>query len=455
MKLCKWALGVGLMLSMAGVAQAALPGRDSQDTPLPSLAPMLEQVTPAVVNIATSASAPMRDNPLLQDPFFRRFFGIPDVPQERRTQSLGSGVVVDAAQGYVLTNHHVINNAQEITVTLRDGRSFSAEVIGSDPETDVAVIQIPAENLKALPLANSDQLRVGDFVVAIGNPFGLGQTVTSGIVSALGRSGLGIEGYEDFIQTDASINPGNSGGALVNLRGELVGINTAIVAPSGGNVGIGFAIPVNMARNLVEQLVEYGEIRRGRLGVATQTLTPDLAKAFNIPWRAGVVVSRVETGSAAERAGLRVGDIVTAINDRPMRNSSEMRNAIGLLRAGSEVRISIIRDGEPRLIRATMELPKREQVDGKTYTPWLSGAMLSLIGTDSPWYGKLEGLMVAAVANGSTPWKAGLRPGDVIVSVNRVPVKNFDTLAQALHRSERGVLLNIRRGNLALFITIQ
>jgi len=274
-------VAIALLSLISSSAFSALPFALGGER-LPSLAPMLEKTTPAVVNISTRGRVVVRENPLLSDPFFRRFFNFPETQREKRTQSLGSGVIVDAKNGYILTNHHVIDKAQEITVRLRDGRKLSATLVGADPDTDVAVIQVDAENLSTVPLADSEGLRVGDFVVAIGNPFGLGQTVTSGIVSALGRSGLGIEGYENFIQTDASINPGNSGGALVNLHGELVGINTAILAPGGGNVGIGFAIPSNMARDIMMQLVAFGEVRRGLLGIVAQDLTPELAEAFDI-----------------------------------------------------------------------------------------------------------------------------------------------------------------------------
>ena len=328
-----------------------LPASTSQS--LPTLAPMLERATPAVVNIATEGTIRLRPNPLFNDPFFRRFFDLPKQPQERRTQSSGSGVVVDTAKGYIVTNHHVIDAADSITVTLNDGRQFDAEVIGSDPGTDVAVIQIPAKNLAALPMANSDALRVGDFVVAIGNPFGLGQTVTSGIVSALGRSGLG-QGYEDFIQTDASINPGNSGGALVNLRGELVGINTAILAPGGGNVGINFAIPANMVANLIDQLVKYGQVRRGQLGVLVQDLSPELAESFGLQRSQGAVVAQIIPGSAADRAGLKEGDVVIALDNKPIRNASALRNAIGLLQVGENVKLDLLRDGKPLIITVTL-----------------------------------------------------------------------------------------------------
>jgi Do/DeqQ family serine protease len=298
-------------------------------------------------------------NPLLEDPFFRHFFNLPNQPLERRTQSLGSGVVVDARNGYIVTNQHVIENAQSITVTLRDGRQLSAKIIGSDPDSDLAVIQVPTSGLTALSLADSDTLRVGDFVVAIGNPFGLGQTVTSGIVSALGRTGLGIEGYEDFIQTDASINPGNSGGALVNLAGELVGINTAILAPSGGNVGIGFAIPVNMVSQVMGQIVKYGEVRRGQLGVTVQDLTPQLARAFGISEYQGAVIAQVQPNSAAARGGLKAGDVVMAINDKPVRNSGTLKNLIGLLPVGEEVKLDILREGKPLTVTVRIQAPAR------------------------------------------------------------------------------------------------
>jgi len=434
--------------------QAALPA-SADGQPLPSLAPMLEQTMPAVVNIATHGHVRVQEHPLLNDPFFRRFFNVPDQPRERETQSLGSGVVVDAKNGYVLTNNHVIDKADEIAVTLNDGRTLNAKLVGTDPESDVAVIQVPPEKLTALPLANSDALRVGDFVVAIGNPFGLGQTVTSGIVSGLGRSGLGIEGYEDFIQTDASINPGNSGGALVSLRGELVGINTAILSGSGGNIGIGFAIPINMARTIMEQLIEHGEVSRGRLGVDAQDLTSELAKAFNIKRHQGAVISRIVKGSPADRAGLKVGDIVTGVNGREVQKTTDLRNAVGLLRVGEKVTLKVLREGRPVTITAVIAEPQQVKLEGGKLHPRLAGAVFGSIEEGSPLYGQVEGVLVVAVEAGSPAQRTGIRPGDVILSVNRQPVRNLEELRQAARRNQRALLMNIQRGNAAMFVLIQ
>ncbi|CAO3350825.1 Do family serine endopeptidase [Azospirillum palustre] len=332
------AIGLG-----ASPAEAALPlGAVGGGT----IAPMLEQVTPAVVNISVLSQAPQAENPLLRDPFFRRFFNLPDqMPQSKPQVSAGSGVIIDARNGYVVTNNHVVENAQEIAVTLKDRRRLRAKLIGRDAATDIALLQIKADGLAALSIGDSDRTKVGDFVVAIGNPFGLGQTVTSGIVSAMGRSGLKIEGYEDFIQTDASINPGNSGGALVNFQGELIGINTAIIGPAGGSVGIGFAVPVSIVRSVVEQLREYGEVRRGRLGVAIQDLTPDLAESMSLKGDEGALIAKIERGSPADNGGLRSGDVVIAVDGRPVRSATDFRNRIGLLRVGTPVQLTVMREG--------------------------------------------------------------------------------------------------------------
>ena len=348
--------GVAALLPPLYPAFAAAPIPEVGGAAVPSLAPMLARVLPGVVNIAVRGKV-RAENPLLQDPFFRRFFNLPQhsQPEERETQATGSGVVVDAANGYVLTNGHVVENAIRIEVTTKDNRRFTARLVGRDSEADVAVLQIPAQNLTAVPLGDSDRLQVGDFVLAVGNPFGLGQTVTSGIVSALGRSGLGIEGYEDFIQTDASINPGNSGGPLVNLYGQVVGINTAILAPGGGNIGIGFAVPINMAHRVMDQLLRYGEVKRGRIGVAIQDLTPELAQAMSTNQTNGAVIARVEAGSPAEQAGLHTGDLVTAVNGTPVRSGTQLRNAIGLSRIGDQVTLTVDRRGSEISIPVRIE----------------------------------------------------------------------------------------------------
>ncbi|HFD13635.1 MAG TPA: Do family serine endopeptidase, partial [Crenotrichaceae bacterium] len=348
------------------------------DNGRPTLAPMLEQVMPAVVNISTQSQVKVKQNPLLNDPFFRRFFNIPELPQKKTRQSLGSGVIVNAKKGYILTNNHVIANADKITVTLHDKRHFEAKVIGFDPESDLAVVQIEAKNLSELTMANSSTLQVGDFVVAIGNPFGLEQTVTSGIISALGRSGLGIEGYENFIQTDASINPGNSGGALVDLNGQLIGINTAIIG-AGGSVGIGFAIPSDMAHDIMTQLIQYGEVHRGRLGVTAQDLTHELAEALGIEGYSGSVIAQVGENSPADKGGLKVGDVVTAVNGKPVHRAAQLRNAIGLLRVGSKVSIDIIRNGKRKSISITIEEPKQAKAESSGLGKQLAGAILGKI----------------------------------------------------------------------------
>ena len=317
---------------------------------VPSVAPIVKQVMPAVVNIAVEGTEEV-DNPLMRDPLFRRFFGVPNGPMVRKTQAMGSGVIVDAQNGTVLTNNHVIEHANLIEVTLSDKRQFKAKLIGHDASTDIAVLKIPAENLVALPMADSDKSEVGDFVLAIGNPFGLGQTVTSGIISAVGRSDLGIEGLEDFIQTDAAINPGNSGGALVDLKGRLIGINTAILAPSGGNVGVGFAIPANMARTVMQQILQYGKVDRGWIGVGAQDLTPELALGLRTNRREGAVVSTVQAGAGAQKAGLKTGDIIVAIDGTPVHSWQQCVNLIGLTRVGDAVKLTIDRNGQ------TLELP--------------------------------------------------------------------------------------------------
>jgi Do/DeqQ family serine protease len=336
------------------------------DTPLPTLAPMIRKVSPAVVNVATRGT--VREggahNPLLDDPFFRRFFQVPpdSGPREHQFQSAGSGVIVDAKNGYIVTNAHVVENASEITVTLQDGRDLKAQVIGSDVLSDVAVLRVKPEGLSQIALGDSAKAEVGDFVVAIGNPFGLQHTVTSGIVSGLSRSGLNPDGYEDFIQTDASINPGNSGGALVNLRGELIGINSEILSRTGGNMGIGFAIPVNMVRGVMDQLLKYGTVRRGQLGVSMYPMTADIAHSLGLASSEGALVSEVVDGSPAQKAGIRSGDVITSVNGQPVKSNSALRNTIGLMRIGDKIEIGLLRDGKPQHLTATIAEPAGEAV---------------------------------------------------------------------------------------------
>jgi serine protease Do/serine protease DegQ len=438
-------------LAAMSAAFAALPiAVDGQ--PLPSLAPMLEKVTPAVVNIATQSRS-QEANPMMRDPFFRRFFEGPDQP-ERRERAAGSGVIVDAARGLVITNHHVIRDAQEIVVILKDRRVYKAQLVGSDPGTDIALLRIPAENLTAIRIGDSDALNVGDFVVAIGNPFGIGQTVTSGIVSALGRSGIG-EGYEEFIQTDASINPGNSGGALVNLRGELVGINTAIIGPTGGNVGIGFAVPASMARAVVDQIQRFGEVRRGRLGVETQDLTPETAKQLGVGVTEGAVVLRVEKGSAAEKAGLRPKDVVIAVNGRPIRASGELRNRVGLTPIGEEVDMTVLRDGKTIRVRARVgELYQSTSIVGEG-VPQLAGLKVADIQPGMPMYGQVEGVFAAGVERDSAAFKNGLRAGDVIFGVGRARVRSIKQFNDALRTAEQPLRIALLRGDYRIQLVIR
>ena len=421
---------------------------------LPTLAPLVNEVTPAVVNISVVTRSPLEDNPLFSDPFFRRFFNLPDRPQ-RREQAAGSGVIVDASRGYILTNHHVIKEAEQVVVTLKDRRQFQAKLIGTDPGTDIAVLQIPAQNLSAIKLGDSDQLQVGDYVIAIGNPFGIGQTVTSGIVSALGRSGLNIEGYEDFIQTDASINPGNSGGALVNLRGELVGINSAIIGPAGGNVGIGFAVPSNMARAVMNQIARYGEVRRGRLGIEMVDLTPELAKKLGVSTLEGAVIAGVQPASPAEKAGLRERDVIVALNGRPIRNAAELRARLGLTPVGEEIELRVNRSGTMRSLRTRIAAPQEIGNGDGQAVPQLPGMRVVEIERGSPLYQRIQGLIVSAVEQDSRARQAGFRPGDIIYAVNRKRVRTLAEFQAALRGAERGFTVGLLRGDFTLTITVR
>jgi serine protease Do/serine protease DegQ len=414
---------------------------------------MVKRTSPSVVNIATRGTIkekPGQRNPLMDDPFFRRFFDAPQdsKPRERQFQSAGSGVIVDAKNGYIITNHHVVENASEITITLLDNRSFTAKVVGSDEGADIAVLQAKQPNLVAMPLGDSAHLEVGDFVVAIGNPFGLQHTVTAGIVSALGRSGINPEGYEDFIQTDASINPGNSGGALVNLKGELVGINSAILSGSGGNIGIGFAIPVNMVKGVMEQLIKYGQVKRGILGVNIYNVTPEIAKEFGLTESTGALVAGVAPGSSAERAGVKTGDIITSINGIVMKSASELRNSIGMLRVGDKVEIGLLRDGKPLKVTALIaERSEAETANAVDIAQGLEGAELA----DAPAGG---GVLVRSVQDGSPASQAGIKTNDLIVGVGRTPVSNTKSFREAA-KGANVLVLNVRRGSAVFLIPVR
>ncbi|HUX74205.1 MAG TPA: DegQ family serine endoprotease [Steroidobacteraceae bacterium] len=444
------AASLAASLALPASALAAVAALDA--APMPSLAPMVKRVSPAVVNIATRGT--IKDdagqhNPLLNDPFFRRFFDVPpnEQPHERQFQSAGSGVIVDARSGYIITNYHVVENASEITVTLLDNRTFGAKIIGTDEGSDLALLQAKQPNLVAMALGDSSRLQVGDYVVAIGNPFGLQHTVTAGIVSALGRSGINPDGYEDFIQTDASINPGNSGGALVNLRGELVGINSAILSRSGGNIGIGFAIPVDMVKNVMAQLIRYGEVKRGVLGVNIYDVTPDIAKEFGLGDTNGALVAGVLPGSAAERAGVKTGDIITSVNGVPMASAGELRNAIGMLRVGTTVQLGLLRDGKTRRLAVTIAgRGDMETANAAVINRALDGAEL----IDAP---KRGGVTIKSLQDGSAAAQSGLRANDLIIGVGRTPIADTKALRQAA-KGASFLMLKVRRGTSVLLIPI-
>ena len=419
---------------------------------------MIKRVSPAVVNIATrgTVSETGPQNPLSEDPFFRRFFNTPpDLgPKDHAFQSAGSGVIFNAQSGYILTNAHVVENATEITVTLQDGRDVEAEIVGRDAPSDVAVLKVKADGLTQIPLGDSALMEVGDFVVAIGNPFGLQHTVTSGIISGLSRSGINPDGYEDFIQTDASINPGNSGGALVNLKGELIGINTAILSKSGGNIGIGFAIPINMVKNVMDQLLKFGAVKRGVLGVNIYTLTPDIARSLGLAKVRGALVSEVVGGSAAEKAGVHAGDVIIAVNGQSVKSNAELRNVIGLLRVGDKVDIGLVRDGNPQRVTAIITavatppaVASPVHAAAVTAPHGLDGANM----TDAP---EAAGALVTSVEPASPAALQGLQENDIIVRVNRDRVTNVEQL-RAHTKSTTSLVIEVRRGKANLLIPLR
>lgn len=467
------AFSIGLVLGPVSAANAAESASASTSAqPLPSLAPMLEKVMPSVVSINVEGSTTVNSPKMPQQ--FQQFFGdnspfcqdgspfqgSPMCQQgapggqggstKEAFKALGSGVIIDAAKGYVVTNNHVVDNASKIMVQLSDGRRFEAKVIGKDPRSDIALIQLKeAKNLTAIKMADSEQLRVGDYTVAIGNPYGLGETVTSGIVSALGRSGLNIENYENFIQTDAAINRGNSGGALVNLNGELIGINTAILAPDGGNIGIGFAIPSNMVKNLTAQMVEYGQVKRGELGIMGTELNSDLAQAMKVDAQRGAFVSQVVPKSSADKAGIKAGDVIVTMNGKAISSFASFRAEIGTLPIGSKMSLGIIRNGKPLTIEVTLEQGSQAQVESGNIYTGIEGAELSNSTA------KEKGVKVDSVKAGSAAARIGLKKGDLILGVNQQPVENLGELRKILDSKPSVLALSILRGDTSLYLLMR
>jgi serine protease Do/serine protease DegQ len=437
------------------VVHAGTPPVDASGAPLPSLAPVVKRASPAVVNIATRGTVAERgqQNPLLEDPFFRRFFDVPDQgPRQRQFQSAGSGVVVDAKLGLIVTNAHVVENATEITVTTNDGHDYKATVVGADAAADVAVVKVKDAHLQEIPLGDSSKSEVGDFVLAIGNPFGLQHTVTYGIISALGRSGINPDGYEDFIQTDASINPGNSGGALINLRGELIGINSAILSRSGGNIGIGFAIPSNMVRTIMDQLVKYGKVERGLLGVSILTLTPDLADNLGAKDLQGALVQQVVDGSAADKAGIKAGDVITSVNGAAVKSAAELRNRIGLMRVGENVDVALVRDGKARHLTAIVTA--KSGSTGGAEDSATGELHRALEGADLGDAKGGTGVVVRSIEPGSPASQTLLKANDVITNVNRKPVANLKELRAAV-KDQSTLLLTVHRGETTLIVALR
>ncbi|KES16286.1 Do family serine endopeptidase [Gilliamella apis] len=444
------ALSLGLSLATLPNAYAAfpfIPTDNNLQQQQPSLAPMLEKVLPSVVSINVEGTAKMQSN---MPEEFRRFFGYPD-SQSRSFSGLGSGVIIDAEKGYIVTNNHVIDNADKITVSLNDGHEYQAKLIGKDPQSDIALLKVDdANKLTAIKIADSDKTRVGDYVVAIGNPFGIGQTVTSGIISALARSGLNMNGFENFIQTDASINQGNSGGALVNLNGELVGINTAIIAPSGGNVGIGFAIPSNMVKSLTSQLIEYGEVKRGVLGIKGNELTSDIAKAFDLEVQKGAFVSEVIADSAAQEAGIKSGDVIVSMDGKPVDSFAELRAKIATTGAGRTVKLGLIRDGKEISVEVKLKNSDQLSTEAKSLHPALDGATL----TNGDVKGQ-KGVLIESIAKNSPASRLSLQEGDLITGVNKTRVESISDLRKIIDSNPSAIALNIVRGDSRLYLILR
>lgn len=441
------------------VYQSGTPSQASLFTRLPDVA---EESVKSVVNISSTKVVRQGPSPFSEDPFFRRFFGLRGMPQERRAQSLGSGVIVDAKKGVLLTNNHVVADAEDIKVALSDDREYDAELVGTDPASDLAVIRLkePPNDLVALPFGDSGALRLGEPVLAIGNPFGVGQTVTLGIVSATGRANVGIVDYEDFIQTDAAINPGNSGGALVNMQGQLVGINTAILSRSGGYQGIGFAIPSDMARTLMADLLDDGQVSRGFLGVFIQDLTTDLAKVFGVEQTSGVVVSDVMEDGPADKAGIRAGDIILEVDGTPVDSAARLRLLIAAKGGDQRVEILALRDGKKKKLR--VQLGEKEKNAGAGSGPEAEaqvGLRLAPLTPDVRERFRIEdsvqsGVVVVQIQPASPAARAGLQMGDVIVEVDRKPVKSLEAVQRRLTKGDDDVLIRVVRRGSSLFLVL-
>ena len=448
-RLSALALSIGLSLSASYPAAAAIPSQVPGQAALPSLAPMLEKVLPAVVSVQVEGTA-VQSQRIPEE--LKKYFGDDAPDQAQPFEGLGSGVVIDAAKGYVLTNNHVISHADKISVQMNDGREFDAKLIGGDDQSDIALLQLQnPTGLTQIAIADSDKLRVGDFAVAVGNPFGLGQTATSGIVSALGRSGLNLEGLENFIQTDASINRGNSGGALLNLNGELIGINTAILAPGGGSVGIGFAIPSNMARTLAQQLIDFGEVKRGLLGIKGTEMSADIAKAFNLNVQRGAFVSEVLPNSGSAKAGVKSGDVIVSLNDKPLSSFAELRSRIATTEPGTTVKLGILRDGKPLDLQVTLDKSTSSSASAEMIAPALQGATLS----DGQLKDGTKGITLDSVEKSSPAAQAGLHENDVIIGVNRVRVQSIAEMRKVLAGKPSVIALQIVRGNDTLYILLR
>ncbi|WP_259226344.1 MULTISPECIES: serine endoprotease DegQ [Raoultella] len=444
------ALSIGLSLSVIPTATASIPTQVPGQGALPSLAPMLEKVLPAVVSVQVEGTASPAQN---MPEELKKYFG-DNAPQEQAQpfEGLGSGVIIDAEKGYVLTNNHVISQAQKISVQLNDGREFDAKLVGSDDQSDIALLQLlKPSNLTQIAIADSDKLRVGDFAVAVGNPFGLGQTATSGIISALGRSGLNLEGLENFIQTDASINRGNSGGALLNLNGELIGINTAILAPGGGSVGIGFAIPSNMAKTLAQQLIQFGEIKRGLLGIKGTEMSADIARAMNIDAQRGAFVSEVLPNSGSAKAGIKSGDVIVSMNDKPLNSFAELRSRIATTEPGTKVKLGLLRDGKPVNVEVTLDKSTSSSASAELIIPALQGASLS----DGQMKDGTKGVVVDSVDKASPAAQVGLHKDDIIIGLNRERISTIAELRKVLESKPAVIALNVMRGNESIYLLLR